>query len=125
MTSIEIRVPGAADPEAELRSLLRWLTADEETGPRVRGRLAGSAPARPGSLGTYLDIISLVVSGGLSAGQLALAVDQWRAHRRAAPKVTLRRGPVEIEVTGADPEALRTLAELLADEERPGDGGTP
>ncbi|MFI1368455.1 effector-associated constant component EACC1 [Streptomyces griseochromogenes] len=124
MTLIEVRVHGVADPETELRSLLRWLTADEEVGPAVRGTLAGSEPARPDHLGTLIDLMSLVVSGALSGSQLALAIDQWRAHRRGAPKVTLRRGQLEIEVDGRDAETLRRVTELLENEERSGDGGT-
>ncbi|WP_329279421.1 effector-associated constant component EACC1 [Streptomyces sp. NBC_01451] len=124
MTPIEIRVHDVTDPEAELRSLLRWLTADEDVGPAVHGTLAGSEPARPDHLGTLIDIISLVVSGTLSGAQLAFAVGEWRAHRRGAPRVTLRKGGLEVEVDGRDTEALRRITELLESEERPGGGGT-
>ncbi|MEU5437031.1 hypothetical protein AB0G73_27110 [Streptomyces sp. NPDC020719] len=124
MSKIEIRVSGAADPEAELRSLLRWLHVDEAVGHAVHGTLGSSAPADPEHMGTLLDVMSLVVSGGLSAGQLALAVDQWRTARRASPRVLVRRGAVEIEIDGADPATIARITALLAGEEHSGDGGS-
>ncbi|MFI1101511.1 hypothetical protein [Streptomyces melanogenes] len=127
MTQIEVRVTGGADPEEELRSLLRWLKADDDIGRGVHGVLASSEPARPDHLGVLLDLISLSVSGGLSAAQLSLAIDQWRAGRRGARRVTLRRGGLEIEVDGADARTVQEIAELLrrtADEEQ-GDAGGP
>lgn len=127
MTQIEVRVTGGADSEEELRSLLRWLKADDGIGRGVHGVLAGSEPARPDHLGVLLDLISLSVSGGLSAAQLSLAIDQWRAGRRGGRRVTLRRGGWEIEVDGADAQTVRDIAELLrepADEEQ-GDAGGP
>lgn len=124
VTAIEVRVHDVADPETELRSLLRWLTADEEVGRAVHGRLAGSAPARPDHQGTLIDLISLAVSGGLSAAQLSFAVDQWRTQRRGSPRVTLRRGGLEVEVDGSDEDTLRKVVALLESEERTGDGGT-
>nr|WP_223184150.1 hypothetical protein [Streptomyces sp. CBMA152] len=124
VSKIEIRVRGAADPETELRSLLKWLHADDEVRRDVHGTLAGSAPADPEHMGALLDVISLVVSGGLSAGQLVLAVDQWRTARRASPRVVVRRDGVEIEIDGADPATIARITALLADEERSGDGGS-
>ncbi|MFD9489768.1 hypothetical protein [Streptomyces sp. NPDC059991] len=124
MSKIEIRVRGAADPEAELRSLLRWLHADDEVGRAVHGTLGSSRPPDPEHMGTLLDVMSLVVSGGLGAGQLALSVGQWRSARRTAPAVVMRRGAVEIELNGADPATIARITALLAGEERSGDGGS-
>ena len=124
VTAIEVRVHDVADPETELRSLLRWLTADEEVGRAVHGRLAGSVPPRPDHQGVLVDLISLLVSGGLSAAQLSFAIDQWRAQRRGSPRVTLRWGGLEVEVDAGDEETLRRVTELLESEERTGDGGT-
>ncbi|MFE4862467.1 hypothetical protein [Streptomyces sp. NPDC056670] len=121
---IEIRVHGVADAEAELRSLLRWLKADEEVGLRVHGALGSSEPADPEHMGALIDIISLTVSNGLAAAQFALSIQQWRATRRAPAAVVLRRGGTEVEVVGADPAVLRGVAALLEGEERAGDGGT-
>ncbi|MEU6091188.1 hypothetical protein ABZ865_31345 [Streptomyces sp. NPDC047085] len=124
MPPIEVRLTDAAEQESELRSLLRWLKADEDVGRHIHGTLAGSEPARPDHLGTLLDLISLAVGTGLSGAQLTFAIDQWRTHRRSAARVVLRRGDLVVEVDGSDPETVRRVAELLESEERPGDGGT-
>ncbi|MDG9694617.1 hypothetical protein ACH4NS_25425 [Streptomyces mutabilis] len=123
MSQIDVRVAGAADPEEELRSLLRWLRADEQTGRALHGELRSLGPTDPEHMGTLLDVITLVVTGGLSAAQLVVSIDQWRAARRSRPRVVLRRGTVEIEVTGAEEATVRAVARLL-DEERDDDGGS-
>ncbi|MFG2729652.1 hypothetical protein [Streptomyces canus] len=122
MPQIDVRVAGAADSEEELRSLLRWLKADEEVGPALHGELRSSEAADREHMGTLLDLASLVVSAGLAAAQLALAIEQWRAARRTPPRVTLRRGQVEIEVTGAGEQTVLAIAAML-DGEQDDDGG--
>ncbi|UFR05645.1 hypothetical protein KBP30_32770 [Streptomyces sp. Go40/10] len=108
--------PGTED---DLRSLLRWLHADD-TVP-VRGRIVGGAPPAPGGMGSGFDLIQLAVSSGLSVGSLVVSVLQWQAARRHAPAVTLRRGDVEVVLTARaarDEETVRGIVELL-------DGTTP
>ncbi|MEV8594100.1 hypothetical protein [Streptomyces sp. NPDC052012] len=122
MSQIDVRVAGVADTEQELRSLLRWLRADEEIGRALHGELRSSAPTDPEHMGNLLDLITLMVSGGLSAAQLVLSIDQWRAARRSRPRVVLRRGSVEIEVVGAEEPTVRAVAALL-NEEQDDDGG--
>ncbi|WP_020117476.1 effector-associated constant component EACC1 [Streptomyces canus] len=122
MPQIDVRVAGTADAERELRSLLHWLKADEETGRALHGELRSSGPADPEHMGTLLDLITLVVSGGLSAAQLTLCIDQWRTARRTPPRVILRSGTVEVEVIGAEEGTVRAIAALL-NGERDDDGG--
>lgn len=102
MTELEVRVAVTGQPdggEDELRSLLRWLRADETLRYDVRGRLtAGTAPA-PGSMGAAFDVLQLLIGSGLSAGALAVSVLQWRDSRRRRPGLVLRRGPVEVEIS--------------------------
>lgn len=116
-----MRVAEAADPEEELRSLLRWLRADEQLGRALNGELRSSVPAGPGHMGTLLDLITLGVTGGLSAAQLVLSIDQWRAARRTRPRVVLRRGTTEVEVVGAQEETVRAVAALLREERNEGE----
>ncbi|MGN9793852.1 effector-associated constant component EACC1 [Streptomyces sp. OZ13] len=92
-------------------------------GPHVHGRLVGSAPARADHMGVVLDLISLTVAGGLSAAQLAVAVSQWRAARRAAPAVTIRHGDVEIDVRSGDAATALAIAELLREQAHGGQQG--
>ncbi|MFF9062235.1 hypothetical protein ACIRPQ_18510 [Streptomyces sp. NPDC101213] len=99
--------------EDDLRSLLRWLRADDTTGVRAR---PVAAPPPPGGMGTGFDVLQFAVSGGLSAASLVLSVLQWQASLRRAPAVTLRRGDVEVLLTARaarDEEAVRRLVALL------------
>ncbi|MFD8011298.1 hypothetical protein [Streptomyces sp. NPDC058955] len=114
MGLIELAVPQATDTEEELRSLLRWLSADEGVGPGTHGRLTGSRPARSDHLGATLDLIALAVSGGVGAAQLGVAIAAWRGARRTSRTVVVRHGALEVEVTDADEETVRRLAEVLA-----------
>ncbi|MGW4700697.1 effector-associated constant component EACC1 [Streptomyces sp. NPDC004285] len=114
MGLIELAVPQATDTEEELRSLLRWLGADEGVGPGTHGRLIGSQPHRSDHMGATLDLIALAVSGGVGAAQLAVAIAQWRGTRRPSRTVVVRHGALEVEVTDGDEETVRRLAELLA-----------
>ncbi|MFE2942295.1 hypothetical protein ACFXKG_25100 [Streptomyces sp. NPDC059255] len=132
MPEYEVRVDGAperAGPEAELRSLLSWLTEDESLDRDVRGAIRGPAPIAPGEMGTGFDLLQLAVGTAVSTASLVVSVLQWQTSRRqAAPAVVLRRGDAEIELSGdaaADPATLRSVVELLdRAEETDGDGGT-
>ncbi|MFJ9410136.1 hypothetical protein [Streptomyces sp. NPDC101393] len=121
---IEVRVAGTNDDESELRSLLRWLKADEGVGPYAHGVLASSQPARTDHMGALLDLISLTVSGGLGAAQLAAGLAQWRAARHSAPSIIVHRGEARVEVYDADPETVRRLTELLAGGQGGDDGAS-
>ncbi|MFI8362817.1 hypothetical protein ACIGD1_21930 [Streptomyces sp. NPDC085612] len=134
MTEYALRVDapgGGGDAEDELRSLLRWLNADESLGRDLRGTLAAD-PERPASgtptsgtlMGTGLDLVQLVVGSGLSTGSLVFSVLQWQASRRPAPSLTVSRGGYEVRLTGEaadDPEALRRIVALLEPSPEGGD----
>ncbi|MEU5957982.1 hypothetical protein [Streptomyces sp. NPDC047525] len=123
LQSIRVTVETDGDVEEELRSLLRWLRADEETGPHTHGELASSRAPDPEHMGVPLDLISLTVSVALGAGQLAVGIAQWRGARPGAPKVTLHRGDVRVDVHDADPDTVRRLTELLAEGRDDGSAG--
>lgn len=114
------------DHEDDLRSLLRWVRADEgvegvaAAGGLDGGRIVG-APPGPGEMGLGFDVLQFAVGSGISLGALAVSVAQWldaRAERSRRRVVVLRRGGTEIELPAgadADPAALaRLLAPLLA-----------
>lgn len=119
--------------EDDLRSLLRWLRADDTAGVRVRP----AAPPPPGGMGTGFDVLQFAVSGGLSAASLVVSVLQWQVSLRRAPAVTLRRGDVEVLLTARaarDERTVRRLVALLDGDTAPpaprtegsgGDDGTP
>ncbi|MEU6104410.1 effector-associated constant component EACC1 [Streptomyces flaveolus] len=117
MTTVQATVAVAKDAETELRSLARWLAADEETGRYAHGVLASAGPPDPEHMGTVLDVLSLSLGSGLAAGQLALAIAQWRTARRGAPLVTLHRNGMRVEIRDADAETVRLLTEMLTDDQ--------
>ncbi|WP_255954370.1 effector-associated constant component EACC1 [Streptomyces odontomachi] len=112
--TIQVTVETGGDTEEELRSLLRWLTADEDIGPHAHGVLSASQPPGSEHMGSLLDIISLSVSTGLGAGQLVAGIAQWRSARPASPRVSVHRGTLRVDIHDADPETVRRLTDLLA-----------
>jgi hypothetical protein len=110
--------PGAED---ELRSLLRWLHADETLD--VRARVTGG-PTPAHHMGTGFDVLQLALGSGLSTASLVVSVLQWQTSRRRAPSVTLRRGEVEVLLTAEaarDEETLRRIVAVLDREEAESD----
>ncbi|MEU8626808.1 hypothetical protein [Streptomyces sp. NPDC048669] len=121
MPEVEIRVAENEHPdgsEEDLRSLLQWVGADESLRHEVRGQLAGSTTAQPGSMGTGFDVLQLLIGSGLSTGALVVSVLQWRDSRRNRPAITLRRGPVEVEipVSGVPADVAERIIALLDQE---------
>ncbi|MET9960179.1 hypothetical protein ABZ128_14215 [Streptomyces sp. NPDC006326] len=121
-------------PEAELRSLLRWLKEDEALGRDVRAVIGSDGPPPPsapdpappatpmGSPG--FDVLQLAVGSGLSAASLVFSVLQWQASRRRAPALTVTRAGYEVRLTGdaaEDPEVLRRIVAAL-EPQQPRDG---
>jgi hypothetical protein len=113
---LEAGFPGNA--EEDLRSLLRWLRADENVAGRTYGRVGGSTPPQPDTMGTAFDIVQLTLGSGLSAGSLVVSLLQWRDARRHPPGITLRRGGMTVEIPStADVDAgalIRAVAFLTA-----------
>ncbi len=104
----------ACDSTDDTESLYRWLR--DEPAVRVDGRLARAAGDDPEEQGTLIDVLTLILGGGLSAGQLALAITQWRESKPARPVVTVTRTAPDGSTTrieSTDPEAFsRALHEL-------------
>jgi hypothetical protein len=112
----------ACDSTDDTESLYRWLR--DEPAVRVDGRLARAASDDAEELGTLIDVLTVILGSGLSAGQLALAVQQWRESRAKRPVVTVTHTAPDGHVTriqSTDPEAFsRALHDLeLHDLEKP------
>ncbi|MFI7540904.1 hypothetical protein [Actinoplanes sp. NPDC049599] len=109
-----VRLRLECDSTADAESLHRWLRREQAV--RVDGELTRLPGGDPEQMGTLLDVLTLVIGSGLSAGQLALAVAGWRAARRPAPRVTITHTGADGAVTRievADHAALATaLTEL-------------
>jgi Effector Associated Constant Component 1 len=79
-------VVGVAGTAEELRSLRRWLAAEEEFRGRVR---PVEEPARPEVLGPWPAELLVAVAG--SGGVLASALVAWARSRRGDVELTVRR----------------------------------
>ena len=115
---VELRLECPSPEEAE--SLHRWLR--QEQAVRVDGRLARARSDDPQTMGTLLDVLTLVIGSGLSAGQLALAVATWRDSRRPSPEVTIVHTAADGSTTRIEDADHRTLAAALAELEEASGG---
>ena len=104
---------------ADAESLHRWLRREQTV--RVDGALARGDGDDPEAMGTLLDVLTLIIGSGLSAGQLALAVTSWRESRRPAPRVTITYTAADGAVTrieAADHDVLTAALTELEQRER-------
>jgi hypothetical protein len=111
---VEVRVDGGAQEEAELRLLQDWLRQE----PAVRAAAAVSLlerPAQAGAMGGWVEAVQLVTDNGWSAASFVLSVLAWRQTRPRPPRITIRRGGVEVSMTEySDAEVQRVVAMLEA-----------
>ena len=109
-----VRLRLECDSTADADSLHRWLRREQAV--RVDGELARATADDPETMGALLDVLTLIIGSGLSAGQLALAVAGWREAHRPARTVTITHTAADGAVTrieAADPAALAAaLTEL-------------
>ncbi|BCK66887.1 hypothetical protein Srufu_008400 [Streptomyces libani subsp. rufus] len=125
MTIITVRAAGdSAGVEAELRSLGAWLEDNRAVRRHVRGELGSSLAPVPGQQGDGIDILSLVLSSGLSTASLAAAIASWRSTRTPSPTLVVQRPDgTRVEISGhSQEEAEKLMRSLLNDGE--GTGGS-
>ncbi|CAG6392089.1 Flagellar hook-associated protein flgK [Actinacidiphila cocklensis] len=110
---VVLTLAAAGTAEDDLRSLLRWLRADESLAGRAAGRIRDGAPPQPGAMGLAFDVLQLTIGSGLSAGALAVSLAQWRDARRRPPGITLRRGQTTVEIPASGPVDVAALTRAL------------
>jgi hypothetical protein len=108
---VQLRVE--CDSTAEVESLYRWLRREQAV--RVDGELTRAPSDDPETMGTLLDVLTLIIGSGLSAGQLALAVASWRDSRRPAPNVTITHIAADGAVTRIEAIDQPALTAALTD----------
>jgi hypothetical protein len=108
---VQLRVECGSTTEAE--SLYRWLRREQAV--RLDGELARASSDDPETMGTLLDVLTLIIGSGLSAGQLALAVASWRDSRRPPPDVTITHTAADGAVTRIEATDRAALAAALTD----------
>lgn len=104
----------ACDSTDDTESLFRWLQTDP--GVRAEGRLARAASDDPEDQGALIDVLTLILGGGLSAGQLALAIQQWLQSKPKRPVVTVTHTAPDGSVTrieSTDPATFETALRRL------------
>ena len=102
---VQLRVAGD-DPDT-VRSLREWLQQERDV--RLHGDLQWGKADSPEHMGVLTDVVTVLVSSGFSAAQLAFAIVQWRSSRHPAPVVTITRemgSGTTVTVETSDPEAL-------------------
>ncbi|MEE1756423.1 effector-associated constant component EACC1 [Streptomyces sp. SP18CS02] len=115
MTTITVRAAGdPAAVEAELRSLRAWLEDDRAVRRHVRSEVGSSLAPVPGHQGDGIDILSLVLSSGLSAASLAAAIASWRSTRTPSPTLVVQRPDgTRVEISGHSQEEAEKLMRSL------------
>ncbi|MFE6886668.1 hypothetical protein [Streptomyces sp. NPDC057694] len=106
--------------EDELRSLRDWLRREPAVRRTARVGLR-EAPAASGTMGSTLDVLELVTGNGWSAAAFALSVVTWRRTRPRQPRVTVRRGDVEITLLEGTDEEIARLVHRLEQAQRDGE----
>ena len=111
-----VRLRLECDSTADAESLHRWLRHEQAI--RVDGELARAANDDPETMGTLLDVLTLVIGSGLSAGQLALALASWRHAHPPAPRVTITHTGADGAVTRIEAADHEVLTAALIDLEQ-------
>ena len=113
-----VRLRLECDSTADAESLHRWLRREQAV--RVDGRLARGDGADPELMGPALDVLTLVIGSGLSAGQLALAVAGWREAHRSRARVTITHTAADGAVTRIEAADRAALTAALTELEQRG-----
>ncbi|MFC8533525.1 hypothetical protein ACFUJY_06145 [Streptomyces sp. NPDC057249] len=105
--------------EDEVRSLHDWLLLDRSFRRDAQVELASSSVPVPGQQGAVLDLVSVVLSNGISATSLGVSVASWRATRPQEPTITVERADgSKVTISGSSrDEAQRLLEQLLGEQQ--------
>jgi hypothetical protein len=112
VVTFEIAVDSDGQDLVRLRDWLR-----EQ--PAIRRNVSVSlsrVSAEPASMGSVVELITLVTSTALSVASLLVAIADWRDSRPSAPSVTIRRGNVEVTITGGDRASVDDAIRMLGNE---------
>ncbi|WP_138958311.1 hypothetical protein [Streptomyces sp. YIM 121038] len=103
--------------EGDVRSLFEWLLLDRTIRREVRVEMTSSSLPLPGQQGAPLDLVSLVLGSGISAGSLGVSIASWRATRPQKPTITVERADgSKVTITGATRDEAQHLIEQLLEE---------
>ncbi|MGJ5828966.1 effector-associated constant component EACC1 [Streptomyces ossamyceticus] len=113
-----LRIAGDA-AEDEIRSLHAWLLLDRIVRRQASVEMGSSSPPVSGQQGAVLDLISLVLSNGISAASLGVSIASWRATRPQEPTITVERPDgSKVTITGSSRDEAQRLVEQLLGEQQ-------
>jgi hypothetical protein len=116
----EIAVEGDGRDLVRLRD---WLTGNPAIRRTATVRLTAPA-AVPGAMGSTAELITVSAGLLLDVGSLVVAIAAFRQSRRTVTSVKVRRGDVEVTITGSDRVALDDVIKCLeAAQPTDSDGG--
>jgi hypothetical protein len=104
---IRIRIVGAADPQAEVRSLHDWLKTEQDLEPSKVTAI--SPPVQVGHMGAALDVVTVALGGGGAVSVLAGSLGVWLRNRGTDIRceITGPQGKIVVDAKRArDPAAL-------------------
>ncbi|SNY64826.1 effector-associated constant component EACC1 [Paractinoplanes atraurantiacus] len=103
-----IQITSSDDPS--LHSLAEWLEADDYEAS------LGASGTRPGAQ-SPLDLIDVILSNATAIAALLVSYKQWRSAKDhdEAPKITFKRGDVEVTAEDADEETIERVLKALRD----------
>lgn len=108
---VQVQIDGR-HKEEELRSLHGWLRREPVLRRSVEASLL-EEPAAPGAMGGLVDVLELITGNGWSAASFVLSLVAWRQTRTRAPRVTIRRGDMEVTLAAGTEEEIQHLVTML------------
>ncbi|MFD7840561.1 hypothetical protein [Streptomyces sp. NPDC059761] len=113
---VMLRIDGD-EAEDDVRSLYEWLLLDRPLRREAQIGMASSTPPVAGHQGATLDLVSLVISSGLGAGSLGVAIATWRSTRPQEPTVTVElANGAKVTISGASQNEAQRLVDQFISE---------
>ncbi|WP_436773911.1 effector-associated constant component EACC1 [Yinghuangia sp. YIM S09857] len=110
MTRYDVRLlDGDVD---DFVQLLKWLQGDDQLARHAVVSRADET-AKPGEMGTALEVVQLVVDSGFQTLNLVMTCALWRQSRYRPPVVTIEHNGVRVTVDSSDADAVARIAEAL------------
>lgn len=108
---LQFRLPGAAD-DSELEQFHDWLLHDRSlrTGSEIS---VLTAEPDVDWMGPSLDAVELILNSGLQLAALAVSIVSYRKAAEPRSGMTITRGDVEVRLSRADMEDVRTVLDAL------------
>jgi hypothetical protein len=105
-----------ADSE-DVLSFFQWLEGDPEFNRTTTLDLSEESGRPPGAMGAVFDVISLAITSGFSAANLAIAFSSWKASRDVNTSLIIRRGSNQVVISGDDQKDIAAVDRYFSSNE--------